>query len=120
MSMHLAQGLPTAFQIDPDEVLFFNGNRVQLLDGKMKWWAVPDISGTNSCWSNRRVMDPSPVLYDHGLPFFVVQAASPNNKRWGWTKYHRNSQHFFTKPFSLEKIFKGAYIYLLPEHTSTA
>jgi hypothetical protein len=112
LAMRVAHGLPTLFQNDPKYVWLFDASGVRLLDSEMGW---NQISGVieNSHWalvdSNRRVRDPAPVIYDHGSPFFVVQAASPRDDRWGWVKYHGHSSRFYSKPFSKQELLQGVY-----------
>ena len=108
----MAQRLPTFFQTSPDYVWLFDGNGVRCIDSRINWVNISGITRTDSHWalvdSNRGVADPAAVLYSHRSPFFIVQAASPRETQFGWTKYHGPLRRFYTKPFSLEEIFVGA------------
>jgi hypothetical protein len=113
----LALGLTTFFQDAPDHVWLFDKSGVRSLSSEMLWVEIRGLSEDHTAWalvdSNKAVEDPAPVLYSLESPFFIVEAASPRKHRRTWVKYHGNTRFFYTNPFSLEEILRGAYIHLL-------
>jgi hypothetical protein len=110
----LALGLTTFFQDAPDYVWLFDKSGVRLLASKMPWVEIRGLLEDHTAWalvdSNRVVHDPAPVLFSHGSPFFIVEAVSPRDSRWGLVKYHGNTRYFYANPFSLNEILQRVYI----------
>lgn len=112
LSIRVASGLPTLFQDNPDEVWYFDANGVHCLSSNMHWTNIQGITRARVHWalvdSNRLVNDPAPLIFHKGSPpFFIVEAASPRDNRWAWSKYHGKTHCFYTQPFSLSEIFQG-------------
>ena len=114
--MRLALGLTTFFQHTSDYVLLFDKSGVYHLASNLQWDAIRDLPTDHIAWalvdSNKSVQNPAELLYELSSPFFIVEACSPRRNRWGWVKYHGRTQFFYTNPFSLEEILRGAYIHL--------
>jgi len=77
---------------------------------------IQDLSTDHTAWalvdSNMTVQNPAPLLFELDAPFFIVEASPLRRDRWAWAKYHGKTQFFYTNPFSLEEILRGAYIHL--------
>jgi hypothetical protein len=114
LARSLALGLTTFFQDAPDYVWLFDKSGVRPLASKMPWVEIRGLSEDHTAWalvdSNRIVHDPALVLFSHGSPFFIVEAVSPRDSRWGLVKYHGNTRYFYANPFSLNEILQRVYI----------
>lgn len=109
----VALGLPTFFQDRPNQLWFFDEKGVDHVryQDVLSW---RDLVGSNyvgaPIWA---LVDsstiPDDVLWWGTSPFFVVQAASPRERHWAWTKHHRLTTVFYTKPFSLQELLHGVY-----------
>ena len=99
-----------------DYVWLFDESGVRPFASKIPWDGIQDLSKNHTAWalvdSNLGVQNPAPLLFEFDSPFFIVGACSPHRHRWAWVKYHGKTQFFYTNPFSLEEILRGAYIHL--------
>jgi hypothetical protein len=112
LSVRIAKSQPTLFQVNEEEVWFFNASGVHRLEPKTDWKDVPTLD--SSCCAlvdaNYYVQTPAKVISSHGAPFFILQASSPRERNWHWIKYHGPSVSFYTKPFSWEEILMGTSV----------
>jgi hypothetical protein len=111
LSIRLATSMATFFQKEPDEVWYFDERGIRRIPHNTNWADIPGIDRSQAPWalvdSNFFVTHPAPVLCSNESPFFIVEAASPRERRWTWSKYHGNTLFFYTHPFSLIEMFQG-------------
>lgn len=115
--MRVALGLSTFFQTEQECVWLFHKGGVVAIPPSQPWKDVKEVNYEDGAtWalvdSNQHLDYPGPILWRLNAPIFIVQASSPFERHWRWAKDHGLTAEFYVKPFSLQEMLQGMYVYV--------